>query len=270
MKKIVTIGFLSLFLLGNFSVYGKAQDDEEDEEDKIEYEFYEGPPFSHWAVGINVGTYGYGFEVNTHLLPNIKLRTGFNFYWQTFDALTLKIVDYYYQHGTSQDILKANATLTPDVQFINGKILFDILPFSTQMLAFTTGVYIGKNNIILKGNVYDEKGNPITSAMEFGNNGIIVRPNQNGYVDATFRMGNIVKPYLGLTFGRAIPRNKFGFKVELGILYQGKIELESNSIKKSKNENALNAGIGKLELPFNENWLRVWPMVQMQFTYKIK
>jgi len=268
MKKIVTIGFLSLFLLGNFSVYGQAQDDEEDDEDKVAYEFYEGPPFSHWAVGINAGTYGVGFEVNTHLIPNIKLRMGFNYFGFKVNNLVFEI-DYNYQPGISKDVQIGNASLKPSFQLINGKVLFDIVPFSTQGLAFTTGLYIGQNTISLKGYAYDNEGKPITTSMRFGNN-VIISPDKNGNVDATIQMGNIVKPYFGLTLGRAIPRNRLGYKLELGLLYQGKLSLESpKSIRKSKDE-ALDVGISRSKLPFNENWLRVWPLVQLQLTYKIK
>ena len=270
MKKIVAIGFLSLFLLGNFSVHGKEvvyddDDDELDSEDK--YEFYEGPPFSHWSVGINAGLYGYGLEMNTHLIPNLKLRMGFNYFGYTFNSLDWDF-DYNYRLDKSGDVLVAKASLTPSAQFINGKVLFDILPFSSIGLAITTGVYIGQNTITLEGKTYDENGGVVSAPIDLGDD-IIIRPDKKGNVDATLRLGNIVKPYLGLTFGRTIPRNRVGFKVEMGIIYQGEKALESQSIKKNIND-AMNAGLNKLELPVNENWLKFWPMLQLQLTYKIK
>jgi len=235
-------------------------------------EYHEGYPFSHWAVGINVGLYGYGLEVNTHLIPNIKLRLGFNYFGYTFSRLKF---DYEFDEKANGYFIEREGTaeLTPKIGFVNGKVLFDILPFETGKFAFTTGVYIGKNGLTVNGITYDRNsGRPIDTPIYF-DDGIVIYPDSKGNVDATLRMGNIVKPYFGLTFGRAIPRRSVGFKFEMGVIYQGNLKLESNSTGNSaavdRANDELNSGMNELPNTI-QNLLKLWPMMQFQLTYKIK
>ena len=259
MKKAIVIGFLSL-LLGNMNVYGQE-------------DYYEGDPFSHWAVGINAGLYGVGVEGSTHLIPNIKLRAGFNYF-----GLTLRRFEFAYNYDEMDEDYPYNfieregtAKLTPKIEFVNGKVLFDILPWKTGIFAFTTGVYIGKNSIKVNGTTYDENGNRTDKPM-YVDDGIIIYPDSEGHVAASLRMGNIVKPYFGLTIGRTIPRQPLGLKFEMGVVYQGSLRLESNST----NDSGMNRGKDEFKSGMNnlsgtvQTLLKLWPIMQLQLTYKIK
>ena len=323
MKKIITIGFLSL-LLGNPNVYGEGILDENvDSNKELEYKslnseenldstlylnsdkvlkyenldldktpdlnkksdsasdekpdsnenlaYHDGYPFSHWAVGINAGLYGYGLEVNTHLIPNIKLRLGFNYFRYTFGGLKYEYdIKDEFGHKTGEEGM---ADLIPKIEFANGKVLFDILPFKTGKFAFTAGVYIGKNGLTVNGKTTDKNsGLPTSAPIYFDDDDIVIYPDSKGNVAATLRMGNIVKPYFGFTFGRAIPRHRIGFKYEMGIIYQGKLKLESNSTNNSATNRAndeFNSGMNGLSSTI-QTLLKVWPMMQFQLTYKIK
>jgi hypothetical protein len=257
MRKAIVIGFFSL-LLGSFNVHGE--------------DIYDDAPFSHWAAGINAGLYGVGLEANTHLLPNVQLRLGFNYFGLKLN--TWRIYDYDYEEKNPQygyiTEKQGNADLTPKIGLVHGKILFDILPFKTGIFAFTTGVYIGKTSLSVDGKAFDEYG-PISGPMTF-DGGIVVYPDSKGNVDATLRFGNIVKPYFGLTVGRAIPNHRVGVKFDLGVVYQGNLKLESNN---SSNDSGINRAKYEISSTMSElpsavkDLIKIWPMMQLQLTYRI-
>ena len=243
-------------------------------------EYYDGYPFQHLAIGINVGLYGLGFEINTPIIPNIKARAGLNYIGLNlesfgFSAFEVDGFDYIDANGVKQKEA-ASADIMPELKFLNGKLLFDFLPSKKGIFAFTAGVYIGQNKIGLTGTAYEwideQRGDLLTNAtLNFGD-GIIVHTDANGEVDAHVRWGNVVKPYFGLTLGRAIPKHRVGFKFELGAVYQkakftllsdggtGEAVAEANDNMDSILDN-LPKGVSKA--------LNFWPMLSMQLTYKL-
>lgn len=52
-----------------------------------------------------------------------------------------------------------------------------------------------------------------------------LRPNSGGRVDTRIAIQK-VKPYIGIGFGRSIPRHRLGCQIELGVYYHGKPMLE--------------------------------------------
>ncbi len=74
---------------------------------------------------------------------------------------------------------------------------------------------------------------------------------------------------MGLGLGRTIPRNRVGFKFELGMVYQGKYTLTSPNMNEAGND-WLNGFIDEMDLPVSESTLNWWPMLNLSLTYRIR
>lgn len=74
---------------------------------------------------------------------------------------------------------------------------------------------------------------------------------------------------MGIGLGRTIPRNKVGFKFELGLVYQGKYSLTSPNID-NLDDDWLNRFSEDINLNISEEILNWWPMVNLSLTYRIR
>lgn len=87
--------------------------------------------------------------------------------------------------------------------------------------------------------------NELSGQFEFKENLMIndveLTPEEVGFIRGTYFTENLIHPYLGLGFGRLIPRNKLSFGVEAGLFYRGapKFEIESTELLENNEENAL-------------------------------
>ena len=152
------------------------------------------------------------------------------------------------------------------VGFTNGKILFDIFPFNSNKSSFhlTFGAYFGTSKIISvynkelgslgivntanriidaynaesnagKGSVYAELG-------DYKNLG----PDAEGNVDFSIKVSGF-KPYLGIGFGRAVPKSRVGFMFELGCMFwkTPSIVFTGNQVIDIDKDKAGNEDVGK-------------------------
>ena len=89
----------------------------------------------------------------------------------------------------------------------------------------------------------------------------------NDRLDADVQLGGFIKPYLGAGVGRAISKNnRLTFKFELGVLYQGAYSLKQNGHKVELNkDNTENFD----EIDSYTKWLKWWPMMNFQLSYRI-
>ena len=246
-KKFTTLLLLSTFLFSNVEAL-KAQ-------------YPDRGLFKQWAAGIDILTlYGPGVYGATSLTPNLKARVGFDFlgYKYTdgvsFDADALDVNGNYLDKTLDGDFTKAK------LSFPNGKLLVDYYPMANGVFSITAGCYIGGNSISVDGMIDRYDG---TSYFEIID-GVSIKPENNGAFSAKLKMGGVVKPYFGLGLGRTIANKRVGFKFDLGVVYQGKLKIESDqSHNISKLEDAV-------DLPVPESALRFWPMIGFSLSYRIK
>lgn len=133
-----------------------------------------------------------------------------------------------------------------------GHILFDIHPFKTSF-RFTVGAYFGKDEIISVYNKEDAFFTPInqwnnaiitaqnnpTSTLntmvvkpynldmiggELGDYFVTPDPAEQGNVKAYAKV-NGFRPYLGLGFGRSVPKGNVGCQFDLGVQFWGKPDI---------------------------------------------
>ena len=88
----------------------------------------------------------------------------------------------------------------------------------------------------------------------------------SGNLDATLQLGKTIKPYFGFGLGRAISRSRVSFMFEMGIIYQGNYTLKQNG---EKVELATSGYESFEDINDYTKWLKWWPMLNFQITYKI-
>ena len=200
----------------------------------------------HLTLGGEVGTMGIGLEVATPLRPNIRLRAGIValpfttvFAYDTHDDL-LKLVS---AKGNSYDYMVARDELKEKLLRIEGKVLVDFYPKSGSWFYFTAGAYIGNmDQWHMKGevdpvyaravsvvNAYlpeDDKMR-LLSCSSSPNYYSEAEVGSDGKIDYSYRVLP-VKPYVGIGFGRMLPKRKLGCHFDLGILYRGRWKVHSD------------------------------------------
>lgn len=140
-------------------------------------------------------------------------------------------------------------------------ILLDVYPIALSSFHITAGAYFGPSDIVsvynkdagfLKpinayndGIVYAES-KPATDNVrkvvdqnnlkmigaELGDYFLTPNPADNGDVEATVKV-NSFRPYLGLGFGRAVPKGRLGCQFDLGVQFWGKPEIYAPTYNKA-------------------------------------
>ena len=201
----------------------------------------EGGAFENFGVNLKVGAlYGAGIDFSTSLHPMVKARVGFSY-------LGYDVMDQF-------DISSSSGGLNEGkIQFSNANVLVDFFPMKNGVFHITAGAYIGKNNVTIGGDDFDP----------FQLNDFIINP-KDGHFDGTVKFGQAIKPYLGIGIGRTIPNKRVGFKFELGVIYQGKMSVDSQYLS----SDATTIVDDTLEIPLLES--KVWPSVSFSLIYRIK
>lgn len=204
----------------------------------------------HVAVGVNLGTTGVGLEAATSICPNLDIRAGFDFVPQVEITSTA-----HYERPSALNNVPAELLATRYVNIppygadidikgkpfmSQGKVLFDIYPTKKTSFHFTVGAMIGSSEIaklraadktvaavelynqdIKNGLIVAEPGFPNGITIEF--EGYAITPNK-GRAEVDARV-NSFRPYVGIGFGRSVPRKNIGCKFELGMEFWGKIKV---------------------------------------------
>ncbi len=242
--KFITIACAFLFTLSSLQL--SAQE-------KLSGKPYEDGFLKRFGVAAKIGTYGPGVDFHTSLLPNLKARIGFNYmiydYNDTFDFTA----DSPTEGQPSVDGFINDSKLN----FPNANVLVDFYPVKSGIFCITAGAYIGSNNVKSKGH----------ADAPFVWDDLVINP-VNGKFDANLKMGSTVKPYFGIGLGRTISNSRVGFRFDIGAVYQGNYTIESPQ----SNGTADGASVldAEFDLPFSTEILKLWPMMSLSISYRIK
>lgn len=175
--------------------------------------------FDHLGLGVSVGTDGIGFDLATPVSDYAALRAGLSFWPKV-------------KYSTNIDINDNNATLEPNVDIegklniFDFKVLADFYPFKKSSFHLTTGVFFGKEELVTATNT----SMFIKDPSKYGNLGLMlgkyrISTDRNGYIKADGKV-NGVKPYVGLGFGRAVPKkHRLSVSCDLGVQFWGTPQL---------------------------------------------
>lgn len=224
---------------------------------------------SHLSVAVRVSTLGFGLQAATPINDRFKLRAGLDFFSLSPGSWDISLDD-------PDGLFDQAFGYTPDystkgkIQFINGNVLVDYHP-TKGLFHLTAGFFVGSNKISAKGQLVDPNGNTaqlkegVTEWPHIDFDGHRLTLN-DANLNADLRLGGIIKPYFGLGVGRAIAKNRVAFKFELGMIYQGNYALKQNGKKLPEIENAID---NFEDIDTYKKWLRWWPMLNFQLSYRI-
>lgn len=169
---------------------------------------------NHLGAGFSVGTDGIGIEVSTTLTEYVAVRAGVSIMPKIKYGFN---VNTYGSTVVTKDKVKAEGKLSKT----DFKLLFDVYPFRTSSFHVTAGAFIGTSKIIT---LYNTE--PFLEPVDWGKAGIMVgdyriTSDNQGNVSADIKV-NSFKPYVGIGFGRAIPRSRLAFAFDLGVQFWGK------------------------------------------------
>ena len=188
--------------------------------------------FNHLSVGVTAGTPGIGFDVAAPIGNYVQVRAGLAFMPSIKFGTDLDINE---MPDVSGYDIPETMEVEAKVGFTNGKLLFDVFPFKKSSFHITAGAYFGSSAIIKAYNKEDgllmditryNNANPDNMiGYELGD--YLLTPDENGNVSAEIKTASF-KPYIGLGFGRAVPKKRIGFMFEAGVQFWGSPKLYCN------------------------------------------
>jgi len=228
-------------------------------------------PLSHVSVGVKASTFGYGLEAATPLNKMLAFRAGIN----SLSVIknVIKIGEFNYSLSDYQDDLDGYFTsmpnairVKPDINFTHGNLLLDFYP-GGGIFHLTTGFFMGTSKIKATGSVVDSNNKRLDllpdkewPTVEIGGKDIRLASSNT----LELQLGGAIKPYFGLGFGRAVPKKRVSFKFELGLIYQGNYSIKLNNT--ALNLNAYEEDVKDTNF---EQYLKFWPMMNFQLSYRI-
>ena len=173
---------------------------------------------SHLAVGASLGTDGLGFDVATPLSNSFAVRAGVSFFPNLKFNGTIDIND---NNPAITDEVDIQATLNT----FDMKVLADYYPFKHVSFHITAGAFFGNGEMLKATNT----SMFIKDPAKYGKLGLMIgdyriTTDDKGYIEAEAKV-NKLKPYIGIGFGRTVPKARFSVTCDFGVQLWGKAGL---------------------------------------------
>lgn len=226
--------------------------------------------FSNLGIAASVSTSGVGVTLATPIAKMFTLRGGYMF--------SPYALEYTYDDFAPIDLPNGGSVSVPELdlkgklQSGNAHLMIDWAPFKKGAGTFfiTAGVFIGAGQVINIDGQFDMshpdiqtlKQHGLLKEIEVEIGDQIIRTDDSGYMNAALKV-NSLRPYLGLGWGRAIPKHRFGFRFELGAYVWGKPSIESDNIILSNNSDSMS------EINEILNKVKVYPQISFALTYRL-
>ena len=175
--------------------------------------------FNSLAVGVGVGTTGIDVNVATPITFRFALRGGFSI-MPNFSMSTDVDVEVDAVQGIS---VPSSIDLEGSIKRVSGELLVNYYPFNKGAFFLTAGAYFG-GGTLLKINGHSDELKELVA--EAGKAGVVIGDytipvDKDGNVSGGLKVSNF-RPYVGLGFGRAVPKKRLGVMFELGVQFHGK------------------------------------------------
>ena len=178
--------------------------------------------FTHLGAGISIGTDGVGIEVAAPCTPYLGIRAGISF----IPKISFSVNDIEYDRNVPN--YDAKADVDASIRKIDGKFLVDIYPFGNKFSFHVTGGFFAGTNKLVTASFKEDPQEPIGGGIvkKIGQAEWLVEA-VNHKVD--FRLThNTVKPYVGIGFGRMVPKpdKRIGVSCDIGVQFHGRPAFE--------------------------------------------
>lgn len=209
---------------------------------------------------------------------------------------------YHYNMGRSSDGHEIPA-LPSTVEDVNVEanfarttfdVKFDIYPFGAHHSSFfvTAGFQVGGNKLVkVKGHSEQAKDfmkeftpwyngldanqlavasqyNVTRNSYGFTVGDYIIPFDENGDVNAGLKVNNF-RPYLGLGWGRLVPRNRVGFRFEMGVQFHGKPKAYAEGVDLDRIMNEAQLDDEKNDFDKIMDNFKVWPVLKFSLRGRI-
>lgn len=179
---------------------------------------------NHLGWGVGFGTEGFNASIATDLTQYAELEFGVNYapgFARTESGDAFYFKEGNKRHGVGDMDIKAKVNRAT-LDFKGSVYPFAANENFASDLFVSLGVSFASKEIAsLEGTL---KPTEETSEQKYVRAGKYLLPLYGNKVDASARV-NSVRPYVGLGYGRLVPKNNLGFRVELGCQFNGKIKL---------------------------------------------
>lgn len=179
--------------------------------------------FNSLSASVGVGLTGVDVELATPITPYLALRGGVSF-MPNFSLTTDVDVDVDAPEGIS---VPSQIDLTGSMKRTSGQVLLNVYPFPQKSSFFVAaGAYFGGSSLVKIDGHSDELKDLIAQGEKAGIAiGDYVLPvDPNGNVSGGLSVSGF-RPYVGLGFGRAVPKKRLGVMFELGVQFHGRPEV---------------------------------------------
>jgi hypothetical protein len=171
--------------------------------------------FNHVGAGISLGTDGIGFDVAAPITEWAAVRAGLSFFPK------IKYDDDAEIRSNSKSFTKKKVNIEGELNVCDFKMLFDFYPIKNSGFHLTAGAFIGSKKLVKAYNTEE-----FLARDEWGVSGIMignyrVTSDKNGNCQANIEVAGF-KPYVGIGFGRAIPKSRINVSCDLGVKFWGK------------------------------------------------
>lgn len=182
--------------------------------------------FNHLAVNAHVATTGVGVELSTPITKFITMRAGVT--CMPGFSFSANVDGQYYVNNMPNDF---TVDLDANLKRTQGSVIFNVYPLAKAKVCssffLAAGLYFGGDKLVkIKGHS-DEIANDLKQLnganpyIELGDYKLPV--DENGNVKGGLKVQK-VRPYLGLGFGRYVPKKRISVTGELGVQFHGHIK----------------------------------------------
>ncbi len=201
------------------------------------------------TAGVSVGTDGLGIALIRPVSQSIAIRAGFNY--ADFSV-----------HNWSPDLSRFGLKTTKaafDISIAQSAVsmIGEWAPFKKINIRAMAGFeYAFQNQYIIKAGYKDT----------FSISSITLSPDEIGYVKTTITHGAKLAPFIGMGFGRSVPKNRYGFSFDFGAYYKGKptAAIEGTGLLDDNSDNATRLNNNKAFQTY-----RWYPVATVRLVYRL-
>lgn len=241
--------------------------------------------FNHLGVSAGVGTTGITVELGTTITPWVQMRAGVDFMPKFSLKTSLDLEEYgvdasqYYQGPELNEI-----DVKGQLKNTTGHVIFDIFPFAKKSsFHISAGAYFGPSSVITATNtsgqdllqeVYeynhrmgqwagipDEAGKVGATLGDY-----FIEPDANGNLAASIKVKKF-RPYVGIGFGRIVPKRRINCLFDLGVQFWGKPEIWNDTAHERLTEEGANGDDGGVIKTISK--VSVYPVLSIKLVGKI-
>ena len=215
--------------------------------------------FDHLSAGVTIGTTGVGLDLAAPVTDYLQVRAGYNF----FSGFKYKEDVDYRAKGKPT---RGKTEVEGKNYMSTGHLLLDVYPFPNQTFHATAGFYLGTDEVVKIENTIPVKDFEPGEGIVIGDH--IVGFDSEGYAHGCIKVQKF-RPYVGIGFGRAVPRKRIGVSGDFGVQFWGKpkvyekqtgMDLEVKKEDLGEDSNKYYDVISKFS---------VWPVLNFRFTVRL-